>query len=357
MIVIKRDNYERFFLDYLDGNLTKSEVDHLMSFLNNNPDLKEELNELENEILISEKYIFNKKTVLKKEPILTSELDNNFDELCIASIEGDLNEFQLAEFNKLVDENSNLKKQLILLEKTVLVPDLKITYNNKSSLRKSLFVSKQKVRYRYLSLAASFALLITLSLFIPKSIHDNKNYSQLSSINNEIIVPAANENNLAVQETKKEVPINRLFKTNKNTYGQENNITNLPNKEKIIEVREGFLPLASSPIPIAEDGKTIADLKIIYPIISINQPALKTTYSEPRSIKNILVQTFNRKVLKKESDLNTINTYDFADLAISGVNKITGTNMSLNKKYDNKGNVTELEFNSRLIAFSTPIKR
>jgi hypothetical protein len=31
--------------------------------------------------------------------------------------------------------------------------------------------------------------------------------------------------------------------------------------------------------------------------------------------------------------------------------------MSLNKKYDASGNVTDLEFNSKLIAFSTPVKK
>lgn len=357
MIVIKRDNYERFFLDYVDGNLTKSEVDQLISFLNINPDLKEELNELENELLISEIYIFNKKSVLKKDPILEYELNNNFDELCIASIEGDLNELQIAEFNKLFDENPNLKKQLTLFEKTVLVPDLKITYNNKSTLRKSLYVPEQKVGYRYLSIAASVALLIALSLFIPNSIHVNKDYSLLSSSNNENEVPSANKNNLVIQKTKKEVPINQFLVSNKNLSEQEETIANLPNEEKIIEVREVFQPLVSRPISVAEKGKTIADLGITYPIISTYQLAPNANQSESSSIKVFLVQAFNRKVLKKESDLNTINTYDFAGLAISGVNKITGTNMSLNKKYDNKGNVTELEFNSRLIAFSTPVKK
>ena len=66
MIDINRNNYEEYFLDFLEGNLSPSENDLLMSFLNSNPDLKEELellNELP-EIRIEETFL--EKSTLKK---------------------------------------------------------------------------------------------------------------------------------------------------------------------------------------------------------------------------------------------------------------------------------------------------
>ena len=45
---IGRDNYESYFMDYLDGKLDTVQVEVLMSFLEFNPDLKQELEGLEN---------------------------------------------------------------------------------------------------------------------------------------------------------------------------------------------------------------------------------------------------------------------------------------------------------------------
>ena len=40
---ITRDNYESFFIDYIEGNLPENMIDQFLDFLNQNPDLKEEL--------------------------------------------------------------------------------------------------------------------------------------------------------------------------------------------------------------------------------------------------------------------------------------------------------------------------
>ncbi|MBC8005772.1 MAG: hypothetical protein H7X84_09885, partial [Verrucomicrobia bacterium] len=45
---ITRDNYEAFFLDYLEGNLEETLIDQFLDFLEKNPDLKEELHLFEN---------------------------------------------------------------------------------------------------------------------------------------------------------------------------------------------------------------------------------------------------------------------------------------------------------------------
>ena len=44
---VNRDNYESWFLDYLDGRLDAGQTGMLMSFLEFNPDLKEELEGME----------------------------------------------------------------------------------------------------------------------------------------------------------------------------------------------------------------------------------------------------------------------------------------------------------------------
>ena len=45
---INRQNFETYFIDYLDGRLDPGQVAELLSFLEKNPDLERELKEFEN---------------------------------------------------------------------------------------------------------------------------------------------------------------------------------------------------------------------------------------------------------------------------------------------------------------------
>jgi len=40
---IDRNNYESYFLDFLEGRLSEQEIDNLLTFLRNNPDLEDRL--------------------------------------------------------------------------------------------------------------------------------------------------------------------------------------------------------------------------------------------------------------------------------------------------------------------------
>ena len=50
---IDRSNYEIWFIDWLDGNLNSLQVEQLKLFLDQNPDLREELNDLTTMNLVS----------------------------------------------------------------------------------------------------------------------------------------------------------------------------------------------------------------------------------------------------------------------------------------------------------------
>ena len=94
MIDINLNNYEEIIIDYFDGKLNTSEIEKLMSFLNQYPEIKEEFEHLSvfstEELEYAEPACSFKKN-LKKESLLDNNECSNFDELCIAKIEGDLN--------------------------------------------------------------------------------------------------------------------------------------------------------------------------------------------------------------------------------------------------------------------------
>ena len=64
---ITRENYESFFIDYLDGFLDEKLIDDFIEFLQQNPDLKEELSLFENVSVDAENISFDKKDQLFKE--------------------------------------------------------------------------------------------------------------------------------------------------------------------------------------------------------------------------------------------------------------------------------------------------
>lgn len=75
MRYINRDNYEAWFLDYLEGSLTDKEQHQLSSFLLNNPDLKQDLHK-EDLVRLPSDYMlsFDAKQKLRRAPSPFSEL-------------------------------------------------------------------------------------------------------------------------------------------------------------------------------------------------------------------------------------------------------------------------------------------
>ena len=100
-MLIDRNNYESYFLDFLEGNLPEKDIDKLMAFLKNNPDLEESLLHFETYVIESKKEIsLDKSFLLKSLDHFQSINNNNFDEFCVAWYENDLSPFSKEEFSK-----------------------------------------------------------------------------------------------------------------------------------------------------------------------------------------------------------------------------------------------------------------
>ena len=65
MSLINKNNYEAFFLDYYEGNLTTEQVAELLLFIEQHPEHKEEFESFENISLVPEKNSFSVKSSLK----------------------------------------------------------------------------------------------------------------------------------------------------------------------------------------------------------------------------------------------------------------------------------------------------
>ncbi len=155
MSLITKNNYEAYLLDYVEGNLSPELIADLMLFLENNPELKEDLDDFEIHELIPLKIGLSDKSQLKKEGELVTLL--NYEELLIAEIEG-LNSPEISnQLNLFLNGNSILKKQLGVYQNTRLVAPEIVFDEKKTLLRKE---SKVIPLYWWSSVAAAVIAIL-----------------------------------------------------------------------------------------------------------------------------------------------------------------------------------------------------
>jgi hypothetical protein len=105
---ITRDNYEVFFLDFLEGNLKVDQIDQFLDFLNQNPDLKEELQLFESISIPEEQIVFSGKQQLYK---ANTDQKNGEELRTIAYFEGDLSSEDRVLFENQLADDPELNKE------------------------------------------------------------------------------------------------------------------------------------------------------------------------------------------------------------------------------------------------------
>jgi len=156
---INKHNYEAFFLDYMEGNLSASQIEEMFAFLDENPELKSELETDFDEVLLtpSTDVIDNKESL---KVIEEGYSYNSTDDLMIASIEGEISPTEQKELDTIL-ENETSRLEYKVYQNTILSADLSEKFEDKKSLKKKdgrivpLYL-------RYASLAAAIIILIAL---------------------------------------------------------------------------------------------------------------------------------------------------------------------------------------------------
>lgn len=160
MTKITVDNYEAFFLDYVEGNLDEATKLELESFLLLHPHLKDELDQGYAFQLTPEAIIYDGKDALKKFQFENMPVNGaTFADFCIAAYEGLLSENKKEELAIFMQADGALLKEYIAYGKTILKPE-DIQYPNKDILYRRASVVKLRTVYIWGSLAAGIALMV-----------------------------------------------------------------------------------------------------------------------------------------------------------------------------------------------------
>lgn len=171
-------NYEAFYLDFLEGNLSEEDTALLMAFLEEHPELKIE-DEMfpileESPLHLENEFKTELKQILFNEDAITSE---NVEQFMIAEQEGLLSDAKKTALDVFIGRNEALIATRKLYVAAHLKPNLSQVYTDKKSLKRS----KRIVLWPYISIAAAASVAFFFMVWNPSTGLNTNNTASLAS--------------------------------------------------------------------------------------------------------------------------------------------------------------------------------
>jgi len=294
MSKINFNNYEAYYLDYLEGNLSPKDIEQLFLFLNQNPELK---SDLENFELIQ--LNANLEVSYDKEKLHQDINENNVEDYIIASIEQEIEYGDATELAAYLNNSFEAKTLAERYRKTVLSKP-SITFPDKKQLKKKV------PPVYYLAPMISIAAAIVLIFLVLKPFSSEKIVAPLTVYQAKPLKPHTKEIAL-----KNEVVTPLTEKTSKN------HATNLKNALPIISKQEHATGSEEQELTnIQFTGSDAADsLKNANKQTKLPEalPEAKLVVAENKSMmdlenSHILADTANKKQMPETKNLLAENT-------------------------------------------------
>lgn len=342
---ITRDNYEAFFLDFLEGNLEESQIDQFLDFLEQNPDLKQELHLFEEVNIPEEKVVFTGKNRLYKTEVAGDTLDNRM----IAHLEGDLDEDERSSFEAYLAANPGLQKEYNLFGKTKLIADQNIKFSGKRRLYRKSAVS---IALNWAARAAAvIALLWGINAILPtmKQPFQQNVVVELAE-NASKSEPASKKAEQEKNSTDSEVPSKvREEKTTKTKSIREHTKGRLEEKkpagQKNADRELASLPEIPALLASLEPTPIENRLAVSYSmnVQKINDPKKLMTLDE-----------FLASRAKKAGTEGLLSAQRIVKAGLGLASELSGDRIGYNEQ---DGRITSIGFESKLMAFSIPLKK
>lgn len=355
---IDHDNYESYFLDFLEGRLSEQEIDHLLTFLKNNPDLEDRLLSIDKYVVESNSAItLNKNFLFKSLDNFHSVNEHNFDEFCVAYFEKDLSHAASGDLLDYLKSNPGKLKDFENCRKAFLNPPWNVKYPFKSKLKKFSLLPIRKLVY--FSFAAASILLLVFYL-IPL----NQKYSasiKPTSVLNDRISNTQTQNSVNSSElvskinkpvSEKRNPVILIGLNTKPAYAlAENKNEILPERSDnltsmhSIEINDLKLPITFDKIAFipAQDKKLTKSANPVY-----------------QSIREFALNKLRRNSEKNSNDNRNdsdLTLWDLATLGANGINKLTGSSIKLDRKLNNNGDMVTMAIESGKLGFSRSLSK
>jgi hypothetical protein len=155
---INRTNYEEYLMDYLDGKLDANGVSEVLLFLEQCPDIKDELDGIA-DLTIAGNTIENNPSFEHLKQKEFKQVKQEYEYLLISELEGNLSAEDKLVVEKGVLLYPELSGERALFASTVLQPDYSVTYPGKRTLKRG----SMWVLHRNTMVRAAAILLLTAS--------------------------------------------------------------------------------------------------------------------------------------------------------------------------------------------------
>jgi len=346
---ITGDNYEFFFLDFLDGNLEEQDMDQFLDFLEQNPGLKDELQSLQQIRLADEPIAFaGKERLYKMQAEETAARENNL----VAYLEGDLDEAGRKTFETYLATQPELLKEYRLFAKTRLIPDGGIQYPDKRKLY------RKPASVIVMSWVARAAAVIVLVWGI-QAVIQNQNAPVTPKADQEIAAARPQpEIQAQISEVQKKETAIRLQ--------DKPAVEKAARSAKSTTIRPKTIP--DQPLkPTAEpirDERERAVLAEILPIgaklemapeetaLAIERPVRIGKVGQPANVMN--VEEFLAERAEKVGKEGLLSVQRIARMGLGIASEISGDRISYREK---DGKIASVEFESKLLAFTIPLEK
>jgi len=305
----------------------------------------------------SEEVLFGNRNSLKRSADELSE--SQFELLCVASLENDLSVEQKEELDEIISGNEERRRIAGLLSRMKLIPS-EHTYRYKHRLRK-LTVAQKVISISAIGLSAAASVLIMFTV-LKNPVTDNgyglpatgslEKPAERTEREAAKIVPGKKE------ETKLPVAGNLTAKINESVSAERKsineNITVADTTVPVSDILKNDIAMISGLTQVPQGNTTLA-VSLVTMNLTLVEPFNE---EEGNAVGNFFTRLIREKVLKSQTPENgNLKAYEVADAGIAGINKLFGSNMTLEKTIDEKGEVQSVYFNSKLLKFNAPVKK
>jgi len=335
---INKDNYELYFINFLEGHLSPSEHEELMAFLILNPNLKDELEEMKSffakENPAFENVTFKNKENLKKsisdKPVIN---ETNIDEFLIAYLENDLTKEDRERVETFLKYNPAHLKDFELLKKTYMKPDLAIVYNNKKQLKKFVIGKTFKLKYIYQTVAVAASLVLLINIYLNLGKLKEENTPEIVHTGNDIETIQSN-GGLAENNTEIAVKENNTFLAEKPEVLQQPPVLK---KEKQINERIEVRPLTTLEMQqkkylAYEDRKEFSSIyhyvkQSEFNKIDEDYTDILPEQPQPGFLRYTADKLFANRGAKTNDDESRFGLWDAIDIGTHGINTLADSKL------------------------------
>ena len=346
---INRNNYEAYFLDYREKNLSPEQVAELVIFLEQNPDLKtffDAYEEIELKANNSIKFT-SKKNLKKTEVVATVNISQeNYEEIMIDKYEGELSHEEDEKLKAFLAANPKLKLELNLLKSTFLKPDDSIIFSDKESLKKRGVLLLYGTQFMY-SLAVAATIIILLGVYFGFLNQNQSNTFEDTFVLNkiEMVQPKLVGEFVEIPEIELRssvYPVKSAL--------QENDVV-----VKVEERDKDLVVTVLNSVPTGEIDISSDPTNQSYKITSRNNELLATTdFIFPKDDKKdkSFFGKFVSGLAGKLINTENVPKKSFVEYTVDGFNFLTDQDVFVDKKVDENGKVVAYNINGNNINLS-----